>query len=82
MRTLQVTVTSYNAIHTHLTFLCTGDAQSSIAVTPYIQTATNLPTRKDGRFGWPCLHRELNQGPPAWTRMSEHTQELASALAD
>ena len=74
MRTLQVTVTSYNAIQTHLTSLCTGDEQSSIVVTQIYRP------RKDGRFGWPCLYRELNHGIPAWTRMSEHTQEPANGF--
>ena len=74
-------ITSYNATQTHLTSLCTGDAQSSIEVTHYIQTATKFTDseRMEG-FGWPCLYRELNHGTPAWTRMSEHTQEPANGL--
>jgi hypothetical protein len=43
---IHVTVTFYNAIQTHVTSLCTGDAQSSIAVIHYSQTATNLQNPK------------------------------------
>ena len=38
----QVLLTAYNAMQIRLTSLCAGDAQSSIAVTHYIQTATNF----------------------------------------
>jgi hypothetical protein len=81
-RTLQVTVPFCNAICTD-TFNVPLYRRRAVFYSRnplYTNCYQFYRPRKDRRLGWPYLYRELNHGPPEWTCMSEHTQELTSDL--